>query len=154
MMHGFVAAHGYDPGPSQRPLLSGAISGILATVPAIGVLVLFGSLKVEADILGMSPALTLAAGCVAMAISGAAYARFFGRAANAVRGGRLRAMGRGRGACASTAERRANARGRRRGRGRSIADRVGRRDRNPRAVRPPSASRKPRDGIEARGGGT
>jgi len=42
MIHGFVAAHGYDPGPSQRPLLSGAISGILATIPAIGVLVLFG----------------------------------------------------------------------------------------------------------------
>jgi len=92
MIHGFVAAHGYDPGPSQRPLLSGAISGILATIPAIGVLVLFGSLKVEADILGMSPGLTLAAGCAAMAIAGAAYARFFGRAANAVRGGWLFGM--------------------------------------------------------------
>ena len=24
MMYGFVAAHGYDPGPSQRPLAAGA----------------------------------------------------------------------------------------------------------------------------------
>jgi hypothetical protein len=92
MMHGFVAAHGYDPGPSQRPLLSGAISGILATVPAIGVLVLFGSLRVEAEILGMSPLATLAAGWAVMAVAGAAYARFFGRAANAVSGGWLFGM--------------------------------------------------------------
>ena len=34
----FLSAHGYDPGPSQRPLLAGAISGVLATAPAIGVL--------------------------------------------------------------------------------------------------------------------
>ena len=38
MKYGFVSAHGYDPGPSQRPYLAGAISGLLATVPAIGVL--------------------------------------------------------------------------------------------------------------------
>lgn len=92
MIHGFVAAHGYDPGPSQRPLLSGAISGILATIPAIGILVLFGSLNVEAEILGMSPAATLTAGWGAMAVAGAAYARFFGRAANAVTGGWLFGM--------------------------------------------------------------
>lgn len=89
MMYGFVAAHGYDPGPSQRPLASGAISGILATIPAIGVLAAFGSLKVEARILGMSSIETLAIGWVVMAIAGAAYARFFGRTANAVRGGWL-----------------------------------------------------------------
>jgi hypothetical protein len=92
MTYGFVAAHGYDPGPSQRPLLSGAISGILATIPAIGVLILFGSLEVEAEILGMSPAATLSAGWGVMAVAGAAYARFFGRAANAVRGGWLFGM--------------------------------------------------------------
>lgn len=92
MMQSFVAAHGYDPGPSQRPLLAGAIAGILATVPATGVLVLFGSLEVEAEILGISPAATLAGGWAVMAIAGAAYARFFGRAANAVRGGWLFGM--------------------------------------------------------------
>ena len=34
-MAGFLGAHGYDPGPTQRPLLAGAIVGLLATVPAI-----------------------------------------------------------------------------------------------------------------------
>ena len=92
MMHGFVAAHGYDPGPSQRPVLSGAISGILATIPAIGILIMFGSLQAEAEILGLSPAATLAVGSAVMAAAGAAYARFFGRAANAVRGGWLFGM--------------------------------------------------------------
>jgi hypothetical protein len=92
MMHGFLDAHGYDPGPSQRPLLAGALSGLLGTIPAIAVLVLFGSLEVEADILGMSPIATVGLGWVAMAIAGAAYARFFGRAANAVRGGWLFGM--------------------------------------------------------------
>ena len=92
MMRGFLDAHGYDPGPSQRPLLAGAISGILATVPAIGVLVYFGSLKVEAGILGLSRVATLALGWAAMAIAGAAYARFFGRAANARKDGWLFGM--------------------------------------------------------------
>jgi len=92
MIRGFLDAHGYDPGPSQRPLLAGAISGILATLPAIGVLLLFGSLEVEARILGMSLGMTLVFGWAAMAIAGAAYARFFGRAANAPRGGWLFGM--------------------------------------------------------------
>jgi len=92
MIRGFLDAHGYDPGPSQRPLLAGAISGILATLPAIGVLILFGSLNAEASILGISREATLAAGLPVMAIAGAAYARFFGRAANAVRGGWLFGM--------------------------------------------------------------
>jgi hypothetical protein len=91
-MAGFLAAHGYDPGPSQRPLLAGAISGIVATVPAIGMLIAFKSLRVEAQILGMSELATLAAGWIIMAVAGAAYARLFGRAANAVRGGWLFGM--------------------------------------------------------------
>ena len=92
MISGFLDAHGYDPGPSQRPLLAGAISGIVATVPAIGVLFAFGSLEVEARILGLSRLATLAIGWCVMALAGAAYARFFGRAANSVRGGWLFGM--------------------------------------------------------------
>ena len=64
MIHGFLDAHGYDPGPSQRPLLSGAISGILATVPAIGILIAFHSLRVEAAILGLPRMATLGIGWV------------------------------------------------------------------------------------------
>jgi hypothetical protein len=91
-MAGFLAAHGYDPGPSQRPLLAGAISGIIATAPAIAILYGFGSLEVEARILGISTLATLGAGWVAMAAAGAVYARLFGRAANFVRGGWLFGM--------------------------------------------------------------
>jgi hypothetical protein len=88
-MVSFLAAHGFDPGPSQRPFSSGAISGILATLPAIAVLFAFGSLKVEAQVLGWSRIVALCAGWVAMAGVGAVYARIFGRAANDVRGGWL-----------------------------------------------------------------
>ena len=80
-MAGFLAAHGYDPGPTQRPLLAGALAGVLATIPAIAVLQLFGSLEVEARILGSSVGVTLAAGWLIMALAGAVYARLFGRAA-------------------------------------------------------------------------
>ena len=88
----FLSAHGYDPGPSQRPLLAGAISGVLATAPAVAILLWFGSLEVETRILGMSTALTLCVGWAAMAVAGVIYARVFGRAANNVRGGWLFGM--------------------------------------------------------------
>ena len=91
-MPGFLAAHGYDPGPTQRPLAAGAIAGLVATAPAIALLHLFGSLEVEARILGTSIGLTLAAGWAVMATAGAAYSRLFGRAANDVRGGWLFGM--------------------------------------------------------------
>jgi hypothetical protein len=91
-MAGFLGAHGYEPGPTQRPLLAGAIAGLLATIPAIPLLYLFGSLEVEARIIGASVAATLAAGCLVMAAAGALYARLFGRAANDVRGGWLFGM--------------------------------------------------------------
>jgi hypothetical protein len=91
-MANFLSVQGYDPGPSQRPLLSGALSGLLATIPAIPILIAFGSLRVEAQILGLSIVATLAAGCVVMAIAGVVYARTFGRAANNVHGGWLFGM--------------------------------------------------------------
>jgi hypothetical protein len=92
LMATFLSVQGYDPGPSQRPMLSGALSGILGTVPAIPILIGFGSLRVEAQILGLSTVPTLAIGCAAMATAGALYARTFGRAANNVHGGWLFGM--------------------------------------------------------------
>ena len=91
-MVGFLSAHGDDPGPTQRPLLAGAISGMVATPPAIVILIAFGSLKVEARILGLSQLSTIGVGLPVMAIAGAVYARLFGRAANNVRGGWLFGM--------------------------------------------------------------
>jgi hypothetical protein len=89
LMARFLAAHGYDPGPTQRPLLAGALSGAIATIPASVVLWLFGSLQVEARILAQSLGTTLGAGVLVMAMAGSAYARLFGRAANDRRGGWL-----------------------------------------------------------------
>ena len=91
-MAGFLRAHGYDPGPTQRPLLAGAISGVLATVPAIAILHGFGALRVEAGILGVSQFMTVAVGWLVMAAAGAAYGRIFGRATNDVRAGWLFGM--------------------------------------------------------------
>ena len=88
-MASFLGAHGFDPGPTQRPLLTGAISGVAATVPALAVLYAFGSLEVEAQILGISQPVTIAAGALLMACAGAGYSRLFGRAANYIRGGWL-----------------------------------------------------------------
>jgi hypothetical protein len=91
-MAGILAAHGYDPGPSQRPLLAGGLSGLAATVPAVTLLYFSGALEVEARILGLSMIATIFAGEVVMAAAGAAYARIFGRAANDVRSGWLSGM--------------------------------------------------------------
>ncbi|HWI76278.1 MAG TPA: hypothetical protein VNS53_04260 [Sphingomicrobium sp.] len=91
-MAGFLSAHGYNPGPTQRPMTAGAICGVLAALPAVAVLSLFGSLEIEARILSMSIPATLGIGFVTMAIAGAAYGRIFGRAANDRRGGWLFGM--------------------------------------------------------------
>jgi hypothetical protein len=91
-MSGFLGAHGYEPGPTQRPLLAGAISGTLATAPALALLHGLGSLAVEARILGLPIAGTILAGWLLMAFAGALYARLLGRAANDPRGGWLFGM--------------------------------------------------------------
>ena len=91
-MSSFLSAHGYDPGPTQRPLLAGGISGVLGTIPAIATLYAFGSLAVMARILGLSSLATVAAGCLVMAAAGAIYGRLFGRAANDPRGAWLFGM--------------------------------------------------------------
>lgn len=91
-MAGFLAAHGYNPGPTQRPLSAGAICGVLAAVPATAVLWQFGSLAVEAQILRLSLAATLGVGFAAMAVAGAVYGSLFGRAANDRHGGWLFGM--------------------------------------------------------------
>jgi hypothetical protein len=88
----FLSAHGFTPGPTQRPLLAGSLSGVLATLPAVVILYAFRSLQVEASILRLSQWATLIAGCAAMAVAGALYGRLFGRAANDRRGGWLFGM--------------------------------------------------------------
>lgn len=91
-MPSFLNAHGFDPGPTQRPTLAGILAGVIGTIPATVVLAAFGSLDVEAKILDLSVAATLAAGCAAMAIAGGVYGRLFRRGANDRRGGWLFGM--------------------------------------------------------------
>lgn len=91
-MPSFLNAHGFDPGPTQRPVLAGILAGVIGTIPATAVLVAFGSLHVEAEILDLSVAATLAAGCGAMAVAGGGYGRLFQRGANDRRGGWLFGM--------------------------------------------------------------
>lgn len=91
-MSSFLSAHGFDPGPTQRPVLAGVLSGTLGTIPASLILFVFGTLEVEAKILAVSIGVTLAAGCVTMAGAGALYGRLFGRGANDLRGGWLFGM--------------------------------------------------------------
>lgn len=88
-MAGFLSAHGYNPGPTQRPMSAGAICGVVAAIPATAVLWQFGSLAIEARILSLSLAETLAVGLAAMAVAGAIYGSLFGRAANDRHGGWL-----------------------------------------------------------------
>jgi hypothetical protein len=88
----FLGAHGYDPGRTQRPLLAGALAGLIATAPAIPLLTEFGALEAQARILSAPVAMVLMAGWIVTAIAGAAYSRLFGRAANDVRCGWLFGM--------------------------------------------------------------
>jgi hypothetical protein len=88
----FLSAHGYDPGPTQRPVLAGTLTGIIATVPATAILAAMGSLAAETEILDLSIGATAMAGCGAMALAGGLYGRLFQRTANDRRGGWLFGM--------------------------------------------------------------
>lgn len=89
-MIGFVRAHGYDPGPTQRPLVAGAITGALATVPTGAVFVAFGSFWVAADdVLRLPSAWAAAIIFASFTLGGVLYGAFFQRAANDRRAGWL-----------------------------------------------------------------
>jgi hypothetical protein len=50
-----LQAHGLDAGPTQRPSLAGAAAGLIAALPALGIMLLFGSLDAPARATGTSP---------------------------------------------------------------------------------------------------
>jgi hypothetical protein len=86
----FLRAHGFDPGPLQRPLLTGAITGFVASLPAIAVLIIFPSFRVVADeVMDLPRALAAMVLIGSFALSGLVYALAFRRAANDRRGGWL-----------------------------------------------------------------
>lgn len=89
-MMGFLRAHGVDPGPLQRPILAGLLSGLVASLPAGWVFVWFGSFRVVADqVMRLPTATTAVVLLAAFTASGALYGLTFRRAANDRRGGWL-----------------------------------------------------------------
>jgi hypothetical protein len=86
----FVRAHGYDPGPTQRPYLAGSITGFLAIFPAGVVFAGFGSFDVAADeVMRLPRPLAAALMIAAFTLAGLIYGAFFQRAANDRRAGWL-----------------------------------------------------------------
>src|SRR3712207_5994459 len=88
-MLSMLQAHGLDAGPTQRPLLTGAVSSLIADVPAAVVFAAFGS----PDALGEAAGMPIAAAGLAysgmMLLGGLLYGWLFQRAANDPRGGWL-----------------------------------------------------------------
>jgi hypothetical protein len=84
-----LQAHGLDAGPTQRPLLAGALAGVIATAPALVVLVVFQSLNEPARAAGTSVVSAGGAYVGLMLLGGVLYGWLFQRAANDPWGGWL-----------------------------------------------------------------
>src|SRR5918993_1573130 len=84
-----LQAHGLDAGPTQRPLLAGALAGVLAAIPALLVLAGFQSLDAPARAIGTSAGAAGLAYAGLMLLGGVLYGWLFQRAANDPRGGWL-----------------------------------------------------------------
>jgi hypothetical protein len=84
-----LQAHGLDAGPTQRPLLAGAVAGVIATAPALAVLTGFQSLDAPARAIGASVFAAALAYAGLMLFGGILYGWLFQRAANDPRGGWL-----------------------------------------------------------------
>jgi hypothetical protein len=90
LMMAFLRAHGMDPGPLQRPLLAGAITGLAGLLPGGAMLTWFDSFAVAADDVMRLPQPLAAAVLVgSFTLAGVLYGVVFRRAANDRRGGWL-----------------------------------------------------------------
>ena len=87
-----LQAHGLDAGPTQRPLLAGAIAGVIATAPALAVLTGFQALEAPARAIGTPVFVAGLAYAGLMLVGGILYGWLFQRAANDARGGWLFGM--------------------------------------------------------------
>ncbi len=88
-MLSMLQAHGLDAGPTQRPLLAGAVAGLAAYLPATAVLIPFGSVDALGRATGVSNATAGVAFAGALLFGGLLYGWLFQRAANDPRGGWL-----------------------------------------------------------------
>jgi hypothetical protein len=85
----YMRAHGNTPGPTQRPILAGAVTGSLAEIPAVLLLWWSGALASTTQSLSLSTWVAVALFFLATVVAGAIYGRVFSRAANDPRGGWL-----------------------------------------------------------------
>ena len=85
----YMRAHGNTPGPTQRPISAGAISAVIATLPAALLLWISGALNSLTDALAINVPLILVLYFIAMSVAGGIYGRLFSRAANDRRAGWL-----------------------------------------------------------------
>jgi hypothetical protein len=88
-MLSMLQAHGLDAGPTQRPLMAGAASGLVAAVPALAVMLWFRSLEAPISATGTPPFIAVATCCGFLLLGGLLYGRLFQRAASDLRGGWL-----------------------------------------------------------------
>jgi hypothetical protein len=88
-MLSILQAHGLDAGPTQRPLLAGAVSSLISDVLAAPVLAAFGSLNALGEASGMPIGASGFAYAGMMVLGGLLYGGVFQRAANDPRGGWL-----------------------------------------------------------------
>lgn len=87
-----LQAHGLDAGPTQRPLLAGALSGVIAAAPALAVLAVFRTFDAPVRTTGVPVSFACLAYAGLMLLGGLLYGWLFQRAANDVRGGWLFGM--------------------------------------------------------------
>ena len=92
-MNPFMRAHGYLPGPTQRPVAAGLLSGMVALAPALSLGWYSGTLATAANAVGMHPALGAITAAALAALGGGLYGRIFMRAANDRSGGWLFGIG-------------------------------------------------------------
>lgn len=85
----YMRAHGNTPGPTHRPYLTGAISGLVAEVPSAALLIWSGAMASLARFLLTDLPIAVAFDTVVMVIAGIIYAMIFKRAANDRDGGWL-----------------------------------------------------------------
>ena len=85
----YMKAHGNTPGPTQRPLLTGAIGGLIAEMPSAALLYWSGALVGVAERAGSSLVTSHLVHAALMVLAGMLYAAIFKRAANDRTGGWL-----------------------------------------------------------------
>jgi uncharacterized membrane protein len=85
----YMQAHGNSPGPTHRPRLTGAISGLLAFIPSMFIQYLTAALSDLADSVGINEGSMTATIAAVAVIAGIIYAAVFKRAANDPVGGWL-----------------------------------------------------------------